>query len=75
MDDDHSTAEPRKPRSFTHSSRYVLSVDNQRKASFQDHAQAVAEGARIAAAFPRVNVTVHDQQEGAHETVSKPLPD
>ena len=60
MDDENRASEQRKPRSFTHESRYVLSVDGQRKAS----------GRKISDAFPRLNVSVQDQTEGAHTILS-----
>ncbi len=73
--EDEQSSERRKPRSFTHASRFVLSVDGQRKISFQDQALAMAEGRRIAAAYPRLNVSVHDQQEGTHASLSTPIPE
>ncbi len=70
MDDENRASEQRKPRSFTHESRYVLSVDGQRKASYQDAELAMAAGRKISEAFPRLNVSVQDQTEGAHTLLS-----
>lgn len=70
MDDENRASEQRKPRSFTHESRYVLSVDGQRKASYQDAESAIAAGRKISNAFPRLNVSVQDQTEGAHTILS-----
>ena len=70
MDDENRASEQRKPRSFTHESRYVLSVDGQRKASYQDAELAMAAGRKISAAFPRLNVSVQDQTEGAQTLLS-----
>ncbi|MBX9760784.1 MAG: hypothetical protein K2Y29_18540 [Beijerinckiaceae bacterium] len=63
MDDDSNHSEKRKLRSFTHASRFVLSVDGQRKSSYEVQADAMTAGAKIAQAYPRVSVSVHDQQE------------
>lgn len=70
MEDDSNHSEKRKLRSFTHASRFVLSVDGQRKSSYEDFADAMAAGGKIAQAYPRVSVSVHDQQEGARTDVS-----
>jgi hypothetical protein len=51
------------PRSYVHEERYVLVIDGQRKASYADQASAMAEASRIRAAYPRVTIVVHDQQE------------
>jgi hypothetical protein len=48
----------------------VLSVDGQRKASYQDAESAIAAGRKISDAFPRLNVSVQDQTEGAHTILS-----
>jgi hypothetical protein len=55
------------PRSYVHEERYVLVIDGQRKVSYADQATAIAEASRIRAAYPRVTILVHDQQE---DTVS-----
>jgi hypothetical protein len=55
------------PRSYIHEERYVVVIDGQRKASYADQASAMAEAGRIRAAYPRVTIVVHDQQE---DTVS-----
>lgn len=70
MDDENRASEQRKPRSFTHESRYVLSVDGQRKASYQDAESAMAAGRKISDAFPRLNVSVQDQTDGTHSVLS-----
>jgi hypothetical protein len=54
-------------RSYIHEERYVLVINGQRKVSYADQAAAMAEASRIRAAYPRVTIVVHDQQE---DTVS-----
>ena len=63
MEDEGNHSEKRKLRSFTHASRFVLSVDGQRKSSYEVQADAMAAGSKITHAYPRVSVSVHDQQE------------
>lgn len=50
------------PLSYIHEDRYVLVIDGQRKVSFVDPDTAIAEASRIRAAYPRVNIAIHDQQ-------------
>ncbi len=73
MENESEFLEKRKPRSFTHASRFVLSVDGQRKSSHEAQADAMAAGKKIAEAYPRVSVSVHDQQEGRTTDISTTL--
>ncbi len=70
MDDEGNHSEKRKLRSFTHASRFVLSVDGQRKSSYEVQDDAMSAGRKIAQDYPRVSVSVHDQQEGTRTDVS-----
>lgn len=70
MENESDFLEKRKPRSFTHASRFVLSVDGQRKSSHEVQAEAMAAGTKIAEAYPRLSVSVHDQQEGKRTDLS-----
>jgi hypothetical protein len=42
--------------------RFVVSVDGQRKSGYVEKEAALAEAARIKAGYPRVTVTVFDQE-------------
>ena len=53
-----------------HFDRFILSVDNQRKASFTDRKDAMAEGERITKAYPAVKVAVIDSETGEETTLS-----
>ena len=74
MENESEFLEKRKQRSFTHASRFVLSVDGQRKSSYEAQSDAMAAGTKIAKAYPRVNVSVHDQHEDKNTGISTTLP-
>jgi hypothetical protein len=50
-------------RTFLRYSRYILVIDGQRKSSFGDASSAQAEADKIQAAYPRLNVVIHDQEK------------
>ncbi|MDB5545524.1 MAG: hypothetical protein JWO64_2673 [Hyphomicrobiales bacterium] len=50
-------------RTFLRYSRYILVIDGQRKSSYGDAASAQAEADKIQAAYPRLNVVIHDQEK------------
>ena len=50
-------------RNFLRYSRYILVIDGQRKSSFGDASSAQAEADKIQAAYPRLNVVIHDQEK------------
>lgn len=60
-----------KSRYSMHFERFILSVDNQRKASFTERDSAMAAGERLVKSFPVVRVVVIDQVTG-DETVITP---
>ena len=50
-------------RNFLRYNRYILVIDGQRKSSYVDAASAQAEADKIQAAYPRLNVVIHDQEQ------------
>lgn len=61
-----------KSRYSAHYERFILTVDNQRKASFTDREAAVAAGQRIVAAYKIPRVVVIDRDTNEETLLSQP---
>ena len=59
-----------KSRYSAHYEKYILAVDNQRKASFTDRETAIAAGTRIVEAHKIVRVVVIDRDTGEETLLS-----